>query len=123
MVGICNLKCEARIWNVVEDFASRIGITNRVVDCGVGWRGNNAEDDALIFRRRQFVGRHVPKESAQERQSNPDGVNSGARSQGTIKMSPVPIAETIKGAIHQATESFIDTAGAQQMRRHHGGKC
>src|SRR5581483_5050922 len=54
---IRDLKREARIRNVLENFSSRIGITNRVVDRRVRGRRDNSEDDALIFFWRELLGR------------------------------------------------------------------
>ena len=50
-VGNGNLKSETRVRNILEDFPGRVGITNRVVDGRIGRRGDDAENDSLVFLR------------------------------------------------------------------------
>src|SRR4029434_7007355 len=53
-VRICNLKCKARVRHVFENLSRRVSVANRIVDRGIRWSGDDAEDNALGFTRRQI---------------------------------------------------------------------
>ena len=61
---IRDLKGESGVGKAEKDFVSSIGITNRVVDGGIGRRRHDAKHHALVFGRRQLVRRHFPEERA-----------------------------------------------------------
>src|SRR5207247_9111825 len=74
-----DLKRKSRVWNIMETFSSRVGITNRVVNGCVRRSGYDTKDDALVFRRCELLrcesrNRREHKESEQ-RNSTPDHVN------------------------------------------------
>ena len=126
LLGICKLKRETRVGNVLKHFSGCIGITNRVIDGRVGRRGNDAKDHALIFLRRQFLRRYLRNcekhQTREQRNPGPNNVNSRARLQRAIEMVPIPIAETIECAINPAFEAVLDVMRRQQICRHHRRK-
>src|SRR6202030_473616 len=79
---ICQLEGESSIRNVLEDFPGGLGITASIINRGIRWGGHNPKNHTLILNRSEFPGSHVPKESSEERQTRPNGVNGGARPEG-----------------------------------------
>ncbi len=67
-----DLKSETGIRNILKDFSGGIGITNRIVDGRVGRRGDDAENDSLVFFRRQFFRRHFRNRQEHEKREERD---------------------------------------------------
>src|SRR5204863_9218773 len=87
----CDLKCETRVRDVVENFPSCVGIPNCIVDGGIGWRSHDSKDHALIFRRRSLLRRelrnHDEHKERKGRHSPPNEINCRARGQSPVEMT------------------------------------
>lgn len=119
------MKSETRVGKAEESFPRGIGVADRIIDGRVGGRGDNSENDALIFRRRRLVRRVLVEQNREERQANPNCVNGRACGEGAIEMAAVPVSEAIEGAINKRAESLVSVPRAQEVGRHHRrkGEC
>ncbi len=104
--------------------AGRIGITNRIVDGGVGWGGNDANNKSLILLWSQFLRRqHRDQEKhdrGKKRDAAPDDVDRRPRVECAIEMLPIPVTKTIKRPVNESAKPGVDMVGPEQVGAHHG---
>ena len=116
------LKSELRLREALEDLARRIGKGGRLLDRGVGRRVDNAEDDALVLGRRQFLGSKAREEEehdrGDDREADPGGVNRRAHPQGGVEPAAVPIAHAIEEMVDPRGEPALRVACAEEGGGH-----
>ena len=80
----------------------RLGVKRGLVDRRIRRRLDDAQDDALVFRRRQFLGRHHEHRNRQQAQRDPDDVNRRARGQRGVQHPAVEPAQPVEVAVDPA---------------------
>ena len=106
-----------------EDLVHLFGVERGLLDGGIRRRLHDAEDDALILLRREFLRRDMRKNGTPQ-QDDDDGERDRHRppAERAGERAHVAAAQAVEALVDPAREAFVRVARAQQLRGHHRRK-
>ena len=98
-----------------------LGVKRRLINGRVGGALHEAQDETLIFHRREFfrLPRHREHDHRQEAQPDPNGVNQGPRRERGVEHAGIQFAQAVEAVIDLRGQTVLLAFRAQKAGRHH----
>ncbi len=120
LAGERHLEAVVELRGRLEVRVDGFGVRNHLFERRVRRHVDGAEDDTLVFVRRELGRREHVHRNQEQRENDPRGVEGGPHVERIGERALVRPLDPVERAIDQPREERLVGLGAQKLRRHHG---